>query len=218
MADSVHLTPRHVNVVDGVYIGNASAASDFDFLDRYDITAVINLTGKQLRDVRGKPITLPGYIHVFDFMLPSQELLDAEIPKTYNKLDAIMNVIRSLRVDGRNVLIQCNDGRNKSMLVVGYYLIVDHEQQHSDVISKLETLYFTDQQKSLEARDKQLYAANPNTTAVIIGPAERSIYEADRAERQELRGLTMMTFRKLLRSRGGETASFKHQVGSGQYH
>ncbi len=203
--DSIYLPPRHASVVDGIYVGNASAASDFDFLDQHDITIIINLTGRQLRDTHGKPIVMPGYIRVYEFILPSQELLDTEIPKTYNKLDAIMNAIRSSRIDGRNVLIQCNDGKNKSMLVAGYYLIVDYEQRYSNVVSKLEALYFTPQQKAAEARDTQ-------SQVIPLNAAERITYETDKAERQELKGLTMMTFRKLLRLRSGETVANRHHL------
>jgi hypothetical protein len=199
--------PKHIKVTDGIYIGNLTAASDTGFLRTYNINAVVNLTGKALVDVYGRQLdTLPPNVVVLDFLLPSQELMDTEIPKTCNKLDAIMTDIRSLRVNHRNILVQCNDGKNKSMLVIGYYLIVDHERPYDKVIDDLEILYFTDQQKAIEIRDRQQRDADPEIIeGLLLGMSAdaRKQLEVDRLERRELRGLTMLTFRKLLRLKGG---------------
>ncbi len=199
--------PNCIQVLDGIYIGNMTAASNLSFLTKHNITAIINLTGKPPIDINGRPLgNLPGHINVFDFLLPSQELMDTEIPKTYNKLDAIMNDIRSLRVNHRNILIQCSDGKNKSMLVVGYYLIVDYKQDYSKVIDDLEMLYFTNQQRAAEIADRKQRDLEPEALEqLLLGMSadDRKQIERDRVERRELRGLTMLTFRKLLRLKGG---------------
>ncbi len=195
-------TPIFRQVLPGIYVGNMYAATTL-FLSHHDITAIINLTGRPPVGLDNKPLKLSEHIDVFDFMLPNQELMDTEIPKTCAKLDDIMNDIRSLRVNNRNILVICNDGRNKSLLVLGYYLIVDHGCPYGMAISTLEALYFTEQQR---ADAKDFPQGDPSAIEHALSalpPDHRSRLEALRAGRREVMGLTMMTFRKLLRIKGG---------------
>jgi protein-tyrosine phosphatase len=100
------------------------------FLADADITAIINLTGKMDRMVED--------VDYFDYALPSSELLETEFQKTITKLEAIMSDLSELRNNNRNVLIHCLDGKNKSMLAAGYYLITRCGKKADATIDLLE--------------------------------------------------------------------------------
>lgn len=185
-------------VDDGIYVGNISAAKDLNFLANADVSAIINLSGKLVESIED--------VDVFEFLLPSQELMDSEIPKTNAKLDTICTVIHELRANNRTVLIQCADGKNKCMLAVGYYLISKHNKPFNTVIEQLEMLYLSPQQKSDERDERVRYDLDPEAferTESGLSPEERYILETKRSARRNLKCLTMASFRKILRLKGG---------------
>ena len=204
--DPVFLEPaRFAKVADRIFIGNYKCAEDLQFLAKNDITAIINLSGK-------KP-PLVEDIDYFDYIIPSSELMNAEIQKTTTKLNTIAQNIYELQMAHRNLLICCSDGRNKSMLAAGYYLIANQNRKYDAVITQLETSYFNDRQRSDELEYIQNAIVDPDAAALAEEslPEEeklrlatlRGVMEGKRAERSGVRGLTMMSFRKLLRIRGG---------------
>jgi hypothetical protein len=125
------------HVCDNIYIGNI-ASIRADILARHKISIIINLAGSQYK--RDKC----GDVDIMEYTLPSQELLDSEVPRTISKLDTIYNKIKEAS-SAHNILICCNDGKNKSALVAAYYLL--KSGQHSaQVIKKIENIYCTDSQ------------------------------------------------------------------------
>lgn len=185
-------------VDDGIYVGNISAAKDLNFLANADVSAIINLSGKLVESIED--------VDVFEFLLPSQELMDSEIPKTNLKLDTICTVIHELRANNRTVLIQCADGKNKCMLAAGYYLISKHNRQFNTVIEQLEMLYLSPQQKSDELDERARYDRDPEEferEESALSPEDRSVLKTKRAARRNLKCLTMASFRKILRLKGG---------------
>lgn len=119
-------------VTDGIYIGNINSAKDLVFLANADISAIINLSG-----VYNDPVE---DVDCFDFLLPSQELLDSEIPMTVKKLETIATTIADLRARNRTVLIHCIDGKNKCPLCAGYFLI-KYCGYGAEIIERLRNLY-----------------------------------------------------------------------------
>jgi hypothetical protein len=207
------LTPIYTKVTDGIWIGNETSVTVVSMLISNNITAVINLTGTDIYRLFGADQWY-DCIDVIDFLLPNQELMDTEIPKVTNKLDTIANEINKFRAQGKCVLIQCIDGKNKSMLAAGYYLIVDQKRQHEadpgkvravnvdDIISNLETIYYTQAQKDDERHDLASWDIDPDLIEeklLKLTPEARKKLDQDREGRRAVRGLTMPTFRKLLR-------------------
>lgn len=160
---------NYAKVIDGLYIGNCT---DNSFLTIANISAIINVAGKPLSHT----------IDVFDYTLPSQELLDSEIPKTINKLDTICQDIKLLLDNNRNVLIYCG-GKNKSPLIAGYYLIKYCGWNHMVAISTLKYIYMTKEQK------EELSSTNSTSRKHELGLLEC---------------LTMGTFCKVLRIVGAK--------------
>jgi hypothetical protein len=124
----------HSKVSIGIFVGNIYSATDLTFLAEADVSAIINISGKS------SPIIED--VDTFDFLLPSQELMDTEFPKTYMKLEAISQTIHNLRQSDRNILVCCNDGINKSILAIGHYLITYGGMEYGDIIEYLESIYF----------------------------------------------------------------------------
>lgn len=145
---------RYAKVAEGIWVGNAESTVDLMFLSDMDITAIINLSGRSIEQVED--------VDYFDYVLPNEELIESEFPRVLNKLESISQYITALRSNGRCVLVNCDDGKNKCMLAVGYYLINKLKQDMSSVIWQLETLYFTsvevqeelDYNKKVEAFDE----------------------------------------------------------------
>lgn len=165
-----------VKVTDGIWVCSGAAFNDL-LVTTADITAVIDLDGSR---------NYGTSVDVFDFMLPDQELLDEELPPIIKKLNTIATTIKTLRDNGRNILISCPDGRNKSMLAVGYYLLTIKNAPES-TIDMLDTIRFTPEQKCDDMAYKQLLNA-------VVAPE----VEEKRRERQLLRSLTLNSFRKIL--------------------
>ncbi len=195
---------RFARVAEGIFVGNFKCTEDLHFLADNDITAIINLSGKTTMFVED--------IDYFEYLLPSQELMQAEIPKTTTKLNTISQNIHELRTANRCVLINCSDGRNKCLLAAGYYLI-SQNRKYDAVINQLETCYFNTRQKADEIEYVQNAIVDPDAAEEaekLLPDIERSrlyeirrVMEEKRAERSGVRGLTMASFKKLLRLKGG---------------
>lgn len=183
--------PIHAKVAEGLWVGNKSSCIDVQFLADEDITAIINLSG-----TADPPVEDVDY---FDFMLPSQELLDIEFPKTLSKLEAIANDIKMLRDNGRSVLIHCSDGKNKCVLAAGYYLITQCEKKAADVIEQLELLYLTAEQKREEMDFRSKLSHIPENPEEGVAIAVSVDAERRKATRNEIKCLTIASFRKILR-------------------
>ena len=124
-------------VADGIWIGNAEMSNNVAFMRVNDISAVIKLD---------RNVITPPDIDYFSYVLPDNELLTEEFPKTITKLDSICDIISEMLAVGRNIAIQCADGKNKSALVSGYYLTRRGSQKRDVVITQLSTVYFTQEQ------------------------------------------------------------------------
>lgn len=201
----------YTKVAEGIWIGNEASIMNVNMLMTNNITAIINLTGTDIENLFG-PDQWYDYIDVMDFLLPNQELMDTEIPKVTSKLDAIIAEIYKWREEGKGILILCFDGKNKSMLVAAYYTIVDQKkraaaggppaQNVDDVISHFETIYYTPTQKQEEREDNAAWNIDPDlidSNLMKLTVDERKILEQKREARRDIRGLTISTFRKLLR-------------------
>ena len=105
-------------ITKNMYMGNTQLLQNMRFLHDNNISAVINLSGQKLVRI--------GDIDIFDFLLPAQELMDVEFPKTISKLETICQTVNELICNNRNFLICCSDGKNKSPLTVGFYFIKYH--------------------------------------------------------------------------------------------
>jgi hypothetical protein len=184
-------------VQDDIYVGNHASAEDMTFLANAGITAIINL-GK-----RGAP-PIESVI-IFDASLPSQEMMDSEIPDAVIRLETLSSYIDDLRRGQHTILIRCTDGRNQSILLAGYYMITRCTRSQS-VIEDLGMIYMTDQQRADEAAERLCIAENPGKFGSRfndMSAEERVEAEARERSRKDARCLTMASFRKLLRDRLG---------------
>jgi hypothetical protein len=177
-------------IADGIWIGNAEMSNNPVFLRVNDISAIIKLD---------RSVAVPADMDSFGYPLPDNELMPEEFPKTVTKLDSICEIISEMRGVGRNIIIQCADGKNKSALVAGYYLTRRLGQNPETVVSQLSTVYFSPEQvvEDREEKDRLLKIQSgegvPNVTAVT----------AEDLKRQEVRrsrqALSNLSFRRIIR-------------------
>ena len=178
---------KYIKITEGVWVGAVTSNRDIidpTFLQTNDIDAVIALNLK-----------ITGSFDVFDFAISSAELLDFEIPKTISKLEQACETIKDLRAANRGILIACNDGKNKSMLVAGYWLITRGGMQPDAVINFLETIHFSAQERADETRDVEALHRSIQTDTPLKNTAEDLKKQSIRREK---RCLTMASFRRVL--------------------
>lgn len=162
-------------ITKNMYIGDVQLVQNTKFLHNENITAIINLSGKKTTSVNN--------IDIFDFVLSNQELMDVEFPKMISKLEMICQTISELVHNNRNFLICCLDGKNKSPLTAGYYLIKYCREDVNHTISRLETIYY-----SPDILAEHINAGTSNNVSDNL-----------RTAHAERRTLTMSSFRRILR-------------------
>lgn len=108
----VHMDPG-AQVTDGIYIGSLATATNEYYLDLMNIGAIINLSGVEYKTNR-----------------PVLNIVIDDINVTPHTMDFYMsnfahgvNAITVARCDGKNVLIHCAAGVNRSAALIAFYLI-----------------------------------------------------------------------------------------------
>jgi hypothetical protein len=185
-------------VCDGLYVGNKGSLIDMDFLSNADISAIINLTRKQSPIIEN--------VDIFDYTLPSQELIDTELVKTIAKLDIIKEKIAELRGKNRSVLVTCTTGRDVSVLAAGYYYVSMNRQNYGKIIENLEMLYFSAEQKEQEYADRQLMNIGVEELDQYrhsLTEAEKREEDENRKKRRAIQCLQKASHKKILRLCGG---------------
>lgn len=114
-----------------LYIGDAGAAKDANVMKQLGINVIFNLHEKIEN----------GETMVIDYVLPSQELMDSEFQKTMNKLEKITADILICLQNKQTIFISCEDGLNKSPLVVGYFLVKKCSFNPIEVVERLTDIY-----------------------------------------------------------------------------
>lgn len=84
------------------------------FLSQHNINVIINLTGF---DMDAVPCA-----DIINLSLNNDELLDDEIVRVREKIANIVSKLHAYMQRGANPVIVCNNGFNKSPVVVGYYM------------------------------------------------------------------------------------------------
>ena len=169
----------------GLYIGNAVAASDVQFLSEENITFAINLTGEQSPLVED--------MITYDYSLPNNELLESEYFRVITKLRKISNDIDNARSRGANILIYETNCKNKAPLVAGYHLTLAGNNPNT-VIKQLETIFYTNNQREEAAEyNKRLASGDMNMSTDEYTDALKK-----KNQRESIRCLTLVTFRKII--------------------
>lgn len=191
-----NVKPMVASVGNGIWVGNVASASQTKFINDMNIAAIVNLTGRF-------PESVHDDVDYFDYMLPSQELMNNEFPKTITKLESIAGDIKDIRDNNKNVLIYCYDGKNKCILAAAYYLITHCGKDVESVIESLEQLYFTEEQKREEQESKlTIQSMVPEDQTVGVALSVNMAAVKKREERNAIRCLTLSSFKKILRMRG----------------
>lgn len=131
---------------------------------------------------------LPG-VETHKYVLPDEELIDGELLPVAQKL-AEINTAISIMLEHNNVLVVCRDGRNKSLLVAGYFIKANGGKAAA-IIQTLEQIYWTPEQVRQEDEYND-WLADPDDS--VAAEMTRGY-----CERLKTRGLTRASFRNILR-------------------
>lgn len=115
-------------VSDGIYIGSLSTATSEFCLERNKIDNIINLSGSDYKSSR------PVFKIVMDDINVTPQTLESYIKKFASGVEAVGRA----RMQGKNVLIHCAAGINRSATLIGFYLI-QCGWTYAEVLSALET-------------------------------------------------------------------------------
>lgn len=97
-----------------LYLGNANAARDVDFLRTQSIGAIVNCTAElELEELP------PGVADALGVQCHAVHMLDVDTFDARDALRAGAELINAARVRGRNVLVHCKAGMSRSVAVVG---------------------------------------------------------------------------------------------------
>jgi hypothetical protein len=220
--------PKFAPINDRIFCGQVpidpNDAADYEDMKQTDIPVVLNQTEmwgliaahqiSAIINYSGYSIKTPqsSNIRVFNCALPIKELLETEYKRVIEKLKTSSNDIIQLLANGHKVLLLCDDGRNRSLLAVGHYLLyttlgsakgLEAAQQKNALIDKLEMIYFNAKQREADIVEKTRFANYEEPPQ--YSTEEFKAVQACQAARRELRGLTLMSFKNLLRTVEGQT-------------
>lgn len=115
-------------IMPNLWLGNMFAAHDEYFIKSNNINLVINCS---------KDIEIPEWYERHGVAAIRLAINDANTDVDNHKLDSniddLVNVIHEYRKEGKNVLVHCYAGMQRSATVVGSYLIkrYDHRPEHA---------------------------------------------------------------------------------------
>lgn len=137
---------------------------------------IINL-GASLRDGSGKP-----YSKCMQISVPNVELLDSELKKVITKLNEYSAFITS--AGNVNIYIHSVDNIQGLLLMVGYHMVKIGAWNVENVIEKLDTLLFTDDDHSWERLNmadmsRALEAGDLPKYATYVKEAPRRIFTSN---------------------------------------
>jgi hypothetical protein len=171
-------------VADGIWIGNSNVSSAFMRVN--DISAVVKLDND---------VIVGPDIDCFTYALPDAELLNEEIPRVVTKLSTVCNIINEMRGVGRNIIIQCSSGKNKSAVVAGFYLTRYLGQKRDVVTEQLSAVYFSPEQVVEDRAERERARKIKNGEDV---PPMTQIDITAQGLRRSRQALSNLSFRKII--------------------
>jgi protein-tyrosine phosphatase len=100
-------------VIEGIYIGSLSTATNNQWLRENNIGAIVNLSGTEY----------PSEIPVYNILMDDVNVEPDKMGETLAKFDSGVEAITNARRQGLRVLIHCAAGINRSATLIGFYLI-----------------------------------------------------------------------------------------------
>jgi hypothetical protein len=127
--------PLFAHFVDRLYIGNTIAATDTQLLTTAKITTIFSFDEEY--SVQPKVRGIVVYYHA----MTSNELVSWEFHKVTGKLEACAKQIQTLLEDPeQRVLVSCHGGKNRSALLIAYYVITRLKWSYSTMLSAFSVL------------------------------------------------------------------------------
>ena len=117
-------------IIPGIYLGNKSDAVSEEFFIKNDIKFVINLTP----DVPNKFPKLASYIH---FRNIDDSCRKEDIEKMTRLIPKAIKYMRENHKNGKNILVHCHAGMQRSAIVVLAYLMYYYNMSLNDGVSHI---------------------------------------------------------------------------------
>ena len=127
-SESLKMVIPQTFIMSGLWMGDLRAVENIDFLDKFDIRTIINVSDKidpQMDDT-----------DVHDYALKDHDLMENEVAKYTEKVIEIVDVLDSARKANNVVLV--HDGIecvNRAPLIIAYYLTKKMGYKPQDAIA-----------------------------------------------------------------------------------
>lgn len=116
--------PRHwAHVVDNIYIGSKLAVVDQRFLWDHNIGFIVNCSNLPISNKSNIPTLLIPDFHDAD--INGEKVNESTISDLLGliaRLDFASDIIHEQTLQGKNILVHCAVGINRSAVTIGYYL------------------------------------------------------------------------------------------------
>lgn len=100
-------------IIDGLYIGSLATATSSYWLQTHNIEAIINISGSDYKTD----------IPVFRIQMEDAPVMPDVMEDYIRKFSLGLAALKAGREAGKNVLVHCAAGINRSAMVIGFYLI-----------------------------------------------------------------------------------------------
>jgi len=111
-------------IISGLWLGNEEASQNIDFLNKANITAVVNATKHILCKWQKYPYRKIDYYRVpVNDPGPTSNIDQEDNIVMFQHLPSVLNFIDMHRQNGENVLIHCHAGIQRSATIVLAYLM-----------------------------------------------------------------------------------------------
>lgn len=122
-------SPNYAAIDTNIYIGNVNSVYDMKFLKAANIELIINASNNGLYSNK---MSIPT-VRILD--IEDTNLTDVDV--LLRKAKSISKIVHSYAGSGKNVLIHCYAGINRSAFMIAYYLITYRKYKPDAVIESI---------------------------------------------------------------------------------
>lgn len=159
-----HYKQSASEIIPGVWVGNYKAAHDRDFIEKNDISVVVNCT---------RSIDFAQSIPIEKYRVPVDDSrLEKDFVLMEKHFDTVLPLlVKKYKVEKKNILIHCKKGKQRSCIVLAAFL------QMLILVYKEEYTYISQNKESIDDIKKFINSKRPQAFMFGLRINFRKSYE-----------------------------------------